>query len=513
MCEWSSRRTFDSKALELSRDADGIRRRPHGVSKPMRNQLYIDGKWKFGGGQRWDVINPATEDVVATIALASEQDADSAVEAASKAFPSWRRTSAEQRSALLLSVAYKVRDYRDALIALQMESSGKPYYEAEIDVVAVAETFEFYAELLHSHPDRCGVDLKVEGFYAEVLAEPVGVAALIVPWNFPMVTTSWKLAAALAAGCTAVVKPSEYTPLAELALADIMAEVGFPPGVVNFVPGLGEVVGTKLISDPRVRKVSFTGSGSVGKSILTQTARSVKNVSLELGGKSPIIVFEDADIDVALDLVVAGIFYNAGQVCSATSRLLISESIRDKFVELLLGKIAEVVVGSPRSGETTMGPLISKLHYDRVLAMVNQARTDSNANIMAGGKRPPGVGARGFFFEPTLIEIFSHECEIWNQEVFGPVLCFMVFHSEEEAIALANSSVYGLAATIVTESGERAERVVNNLEAGFITVNAPQIVSPRLSWGGYKESSQGRELGPYGLASFQEIKSVIKAQR
>lgn len=255
MCEWSSRRTFDSKALELSRDADGIRRHPHGVSKPMRNQLYIDGKWKFGGGQRWDVINPATEDVVATIALASEQDADSAVEAASKAFPFWRRTSAEQRSALLLSVAYKVRDYRDALIALQMESSGKPYYEAEIDVVAVAETFEFYAELLHSHPDRCGVDLKVEGFYAEVLAEPVGVAALIVPWNFPMVTTSWKLAAALAAGCTAVVKPSEYTPLAELALADIMAEVGFPPGVVNFVPGLGEVVGTKLISDPRVRKV------------------------------------------------------------------------------------------------------------------------------------------------------------------------------------------------------------------------------------------------------------------
>ncbi|OPG72065.1 hypothetical protein B1219_18025 [Pseudomonas ogarae] len=473
----------------------------------MIGKLYIDGQWVDGSGEAWEVVCPVSEKVIQWLKLGSESDMDDAIEAASAAFPLWARTTYSERSGYLHRIAQGIEENRGVLVDLQMRNSGKPFAEAEIDVAAAVETFRYYANLISGVPDSRSVDIGVDGFSAAVVYEPIGVAGLIVPWNFPMVTTSWKVAPALAAGCTVVVKPSEFTPLAEMALASIIDKARLPAGVVNFVPGRGELVGRKLVEDPRVRKVSFTGSSGVGKEIMRQCAGTVKNVSLELGGKSPILVFDDADIDEALELVVSGIFYNAGQMCSATSRLLVHESISRQFIEKLVERCTEITVGAPSEG-AQMGPLVSKAHFDRVKEMVERGSKVSGAAIVAGGKSSIRK-SKGFFYEPTLIEITDPSHELWQEEIFGPVLAYMTFSSEEEAISLANDSAYGLAATVSTSSSDRASRVARQLEAGFVTVNAPQIVSPLLSWGGFKESSLGRELGVYGLSAFQEVKSML----
>jgi betaine-aldehyde dehydrogenase len=473
----------------------------------MMNKLYINGHWVEGTGDTWDVVCPVTEEVIQRLVLGSAADMDDAIEAASSAFMKWSRTSPAHRAEYLQRIALGVQENKELLIDLQMRNSGKPFAEAEIDVDAVIDTFSYYAELIAKEPQSHEESINVIGFRGEVTREPIGVAGLISPWNFPMVTTSWKLAPALAAGCTVVVKPSEYTPLAEMALASIIDKVGLPPGVVNFVPGLGHIVGSKLVEDSRVSKVSFTGSGAVGKSIMKQAAETVKNVSLELGGKSPILVFADADIDEAIELVVAGIFYNAGQICSATSRLLVDENIAADFIERLSDRVTVISVGAP-SEDAQMGPLVSKTHFQRVVDSVERGLALPGAVARIGGGAVAG-SSRGFFFAPTVIEILDSTHELWQEEIFGPVLCYMTFASEAEAIALANDSKYGLAATVVTGCADRARRVSRNLEAGFVTINAPQIVSPRLSWGGYKESSLGRELGRFGLSSFQEVKSIL----
>jgi betaine-aldehyde dehydrogenase len=473
----------------------------------MIGKLYINGKWVEGKGDVWEVVCPVSEEIIQRLRLGSESDMDDAIEAASVAFPLWARTTHTERSGYLRRIAEGIEENSSILIEHQMQNSGKPFVEAEIDVAAAVETFRYYADLISKTADSRSVDIGVGGFSGAVFSEPVGVAGLIVPWNFPMVTTSWKLGPALAAGCTVVVKPSEFTPLAEMALAAIIDKAGLPAGVVNFVPGRGQLVGRKLVEDPRVRKVSFTGSVGVGKEIMRQCANSVKNVSLELGGKSPILVFEDADLEEALELVVSGIFYNAGQMCSATSRLLVHESISRQFIEKLVERCTEITVGSPSEG-AQMGPLVSKAHFDRVKEMVERGSKVSGAAIVAGGKSSIRK-SKGFFYEPTLIEITDTSHELWQEEIFGPVLAYMTFSSEEEAISLANDSAYGLAATVSTSCSDRASRVARLLEVGFVTVNAPQIVSPLLSWGGFKESSFGRELGVYGLSAFQEVKSML----
>lgn len=473
----------------------------------MIGKLYINGRWVEGRGNSIEVVCPANEKVIHRMNLGSESDMDDAIEAASKAFPRWACTTHAERSGYLEGIARGIEESRGVLIDLQMQNSGKPYAEAEIDVAAAAETFRYYADLISDTSDSRRVDIGVEGYSGSVFSEPIGVAGLIVPWNFPMVTTSWKLAPALAAGCTVVVKPSEVTPLAEMALASIIDKAGVPAGVVNFVPGLGQLVGRKLVEDCRVRKISFTGSGAVGKEIMRQCAGTVKNVSLELGGKSPILVFEDADLEEALELVISGIFYNAGQMCSATSRLLVHQSISQLFVEKLTERCAQITVGSP-SEEAQMGPLVSKAHFDRVKGLVDRGLKAPGASLVVGGE--PSTGKpQGYFYQPTVIEIKNPSHELWQDEIFGPVLTYMSFSSEEEAVVLANNSAYGLAATIVTSSRERGQRVARKLDAGFVTVNAPQIVSPLLSWGGFKESSLGRELGVYGLSAFQEVKSIL----
>jgi len=334
------------------------------------------------------------------------------------------------------------------------------------------------------------------------------VAALIVPWNFPMVTTAWKLAPALAAGCTVVLKPSEITPLPELELADIVASVGLTPGVFNLVTGTGLDVGAPLAAHPKVAKVSFTGSTQVGQAVMKAGADTVKRVSLELGGKSSIIVFADADLDLAVDLVAAGGFFNAGQMCSATSRVLVARELAAELLARLSERAAQIVVGDPFQPGVGMGPLASRGQFERVRAHIEQGLADG-ARLVTGGGRPAGVSERGFFIEPTIFTDVPPGCSLWREEIFGPVLCVKVFDTEQEAIDLANDSEYGLVATIVTKQEACSERVARALEAGVVWINTPQLIFPQTSWGGYKRSSIGRELGPFGLAAFQEIKQVM----
>jgi len=324
-----------------------------------------------------------------------------------------------------------------------------------------------------------------------------------------MVTTAWKLAPALAAGCCVVLKPSEVTPLAELQLAQIIAAAGFPAGVFNLVCGTGLAVGAPLAAYPRVAKISFTGSNAVGVQVMQRAAETVKGVSLELGGKSSLLVLEDADLDLALELACGGGFFNAGQMCSATSRVLVADSLADEFLQRLTARAEGIRVADPFADDVEMGALINRAQYQRVLAHIQRGVQDG-ARLLCGGERPAHL-AKGYFIRPTLFTDVPLDSALWRQEIFGPVLCVRRFTTEAEAIALANDSDFGLVASVVSRNDETAERVANALQAGMVWINAPQVIFPQTAWGGYKQSSIGRELGPWGLATFQEIKHVIRS--
>jgi len=478
---------------------------------PFVTQLYIDGGWVDGTlGRKITVINPATEAHLAEVAVGTEHDVELAVASAHRAFGAWSQTTGAERARFLRAIAKEVEVRRERLTRLQSLNNGKPQAEADIDVDDVISTFAYYAQLAE------GLDPTIENDVSIPSAEhrvrmcrtPSGVAALIVPWNFPMVTTAWKLAPALAAGCTVVLKPSEITPLPELELADIVASVGLTPGVFNLVTGTGLDVGAPLAAHPKVAKVSFTGSTQVGQAVMKAGADTVKRVSLELGGKSSIIVFADADLDLAVDLVAAGGFFNAGQMCSATSRVLVARELAAELLARLSERAAQIVVGDPFQPGVGMGPLASRGQFERVRAHIEQGLADG-ARLVTGGGRPAGVSERGFFIEPTIFTDVPPGCSLWREEIFGPVLCVKVFDTEQEAIDLANDSEYGLVATIVTKQEACSERVARALEAGVVWINTPQLIFPQTSWGGYKRSSIGRELGPFGLAAFQEIKQVM----
>jgi betaine-aldehyde dehydrogenase len=477
-----------------------------------RTQLYIDGQWlDAANGARLPVINPSSEDMLAEVAAGSAADADRAIAAAERAFPAWGQTSGAERARYLRAIAREVERRAEHLAKLQSLNNGKPLAEARIDVGDVAATFHYYADLVERQTFEQAVELPSDDFAARIRREPCGVVGLIVPWNFPMVTTAWKLAPALAAGCTVVLKPSEVTPLPELELAAIIDAVGLPAGVLNVVNGTGPEVGAVLASDRRIAKVSFTGSTAVGRQVMKAAADTVKGVSLELGGKSPIVVFADADLDLATELILSGIFFNAGQMCSATSRLLVEASIADALLDRVASRAAALKVGDPLAGDTQMGPLTNAAQYRRVLGFIEQGKADG-ARLVTGGGRPAGVGDSGYFLAPTIFADVPDDSSIWRDEIFGPVLCVKRFADEAEAIALANDSDYGLAATVVTSDNARGQRVSNALKAGVVWLNAPQAIFPHTSWGGFKQSSLGRELGPFGLAAFQEIKQVLSGQ-
>ena len=353
------------------------------------------------------------------------------------------------------------------------------------------------------------MELPSTDFSARLRREPCGVVGLIVPWNFPMVTTAWKLAPALVAGCCVVLKPSEVTPLAELQLARIIAEAGLPTGVFNLVCGTGLDVGAPLAADRRVAKISFTGSNAVGVQVMQRAAETIKGVSLELGGKSSLLVLADADLDLAVELACGGGFFNAGQMCSATSRVLVADSLADEFLRHLQARAEGIRVADPFADDVEMGALINRVHYQRVRGHI-QRGVEAGARLLCGGDRPVDL-PKGFFIRPTVFTDVPLDSALWNEEIFGPVLCVRRFTCEAEAIALANDSDFGLVASVVSASTETAERVANALQAGLVWINAPQVIFPHTAWGGYKQSSIGRELGPWGLAAFQEIKHVIRS--
>ena len=474
------------------------------------NGLFIGGEWRAGHAVL-DVINPATEATLARVSVGDAGAVADAVDAASAAFIGWSKSTGRDRGALLRNVAHGVREQRDELMRLQSSNNGKPLFEAGIDVDDVIATFEYYAGLcdeMDAAQDRA-VALPSDDFSARLRREPCGVVGLIVPWNFPMVTTAWKLAPALAAGCCVVLKPSEVTPLAELQLAQIIAQAGFPAGVFNLVCGTGLEVGAPLAADRRVAKISFTGSNAVGVQVMQRAAETIKGVSLELGGKSSLLVLADADLDLAVELACGGGFFNAGQICSATSRVLVADSLADEFLQRLQARAEGIRVADPFADGVEMGALINRAHYQRVLGHI-QRGIAQGARLVCGGERPAAL-AKGYFIRPTVFTDVPLDSALWNEEIFGPVLCVRRFATEDEAVALANDSDFGLVASVVSTCAETAERVANALQAGLVWINAPQVIFPQTAWGGYKQSSIGRELGPWGLAAFQEIKHVIRA--
>ncbi|CAI8945658.1 aldehyde dehydrogenase family protein [Pseudomonas sp. IT-P176] len=472
--------------------------------------LYIDGQWT-AGSEHLRVINPATEALLTTVNGGDETAVDRALSAATAAFAQWSNTSGAERGAILRRIASGVQAGRERLMYLQSSNNGKPLFEAGIDVDDVIATFEYYAglaEALDASQDR-PLELPSEAFAARVRREPCGVVGLIVPWNFPMVTTAWKLAPALAAGCCVVLKPSEVTPLPELELAAIIARSGLPNGVFNLVCGTGLAVGAPLSGDPRVAKISFTGSNAVGVQVMQRAAETIKGVSLELGGKSSLLVMADADLDLAVELASGGGFFNAGQMCSATSRVLVADALADEFLQRLKDRAESIRVAEPFDPEVEMGALVNQAQYQRVLGHIDRGLS-AGARLVCGGGRPADL-PRGYFLQPTVFTDVPLDSALWCEEIFGPVLCVRRFASEQEAIALANDSQFGLVASVVSGDASAAQRVADALQAGLVWINTPQVIFPQAAWGGYKQSSLGRELGPWGLQAFQEIKHVIRA--
>lgn len=471
-----------------------------------RYRMSINGEWaESKGGKYFPVFDPSTEEVIAEVPDANESDVNRAVAAARAAFDSgpWPQTTAQERGRILFRLAERIRKESPMLAELEARNSGKPIVEAEYDIADVATCFEYYG----------GLATKVLGHVNPVpdnalslsLREPIGVAAQIIPWNYPLLMAAWKLAPAIAAGCTCVLKPAEQTPLTALEFAAWFADAGLPPGVVNIITGFGETAGAPLVRHPDVNKVAFTGSATVGKQIVKMAADTVKRVTLELGGKSPNIFFADADFEAAIDGALFGVFINQGEVCSAGSRILVERAIYPKFVEAMSEKAKKIRLGPPLERETKMGPLVSKEQYERVNSYLEVGKKE--AKLAAGGKRPPGM-KQGYYVEPTIFCDVPNSARIAQEEIFGPVAAVIPFANEAEAIKIANDTPYGLAAAVWSRDIYKAFRVVKALRAGIVWVNHMQPTYVEAPWGGYKQSGFGRELGPWGIEEYLETKQV-----
>ncbi|MCM2472370.1 aldehyde dehydrogenase family protein [Rhizobium sp. CG5] len=477
----------------------------------MRHQLFIDGQWRSPvKGGTFPVVNPATEEVIHQAPAGTAEDIDLAVKAARRAFDSgaWPRMSGRERAVYLRAIAERILERKQELGRLEVIDNGKPLPEAVWDMEDTAGCFSFYAALaeeLDDNPQET-ITLSEPRFSSKVVREPIGVAGAIIPWNYPLLMASWKVAPALAAGCTMVLKPSELTPLTALELAAIAEEVGLPAGVLNVVTGLGPEAGQPLSEHPDVDKLAFTGSVPTGAKIMAAAARDIKNVSLELGGKSPFVVFADSDIDKAVEWIMFGIFWNQGQVCSATSRVLVEESLYPALMERLITEAAKIRIGDGLEDGTLLGPLVSKGQYDKVLAMIERGRSEG-ATIAYGGKRPSGLDT-GYFLEPTILTDMDEDSFVWREEIFAPVVCVKPFKDESDAIRMANDSRFGLAAAVMSKDRERCERVARAFRAGIVWINCSQPTFTEAPWGGYKQSGIGRELGRWGLNNYLEVKQI-----
>ena len=476
----------------------------------LLDKQFINNQWVASAGTRLlDVMNPYREERIAQVTAGDPADVDAAVKAAQQAQPAWQELGGTARAGYLNGVADGLEARRDALIKLSATNNGKPLAEAGIDLDDAIACYRYYAGQAKALDDRQGqlVSVEMEGVEARTYHDPVGVVGLIAPWNFPLVTSAWKLAPALAAGCTAVLKPSEVTPLPELVMAEIALEIGLPAGVLNLLNGDGEGIGAPLTNHLGVDKISFTGSNRVGEAVMRAASTRTASVSLELGGKSPILVMEDADPAQAADWVMAGIYFNAGQICSATSRLLVHEDIAEALYAALAERMDGLALGDPLAEGTDLGPMTSAKQRDAVQAYLDIAEQEGLTAVRDGNHRT--LPAQGYFLAPTLYRDVPLESRLWKEEIFGPVLCGHSVASEAEAIRLANDSVYGLAATVISGDPERAKRIGRKLKAGSIWYNSEQLVLPETGWGGFKRSGIGRELGPWGLSAYLEVKHVI----
>ncbi len=479
----------------------------------MRSGLFIDGKWVAPvKGGTVDIVNPATEEVIHKAAAASAEDVDIAVTAARRAFDKdgWPKLSGRERARYLRAIAVGIRARQGEIARLEVIDNGKPLPEADWDVADAAGCFDFYAglaEQLDNDPEE-PIALADARFTSKAVREPIGVAGAIIPWNYPLLMAAWKVAPALAAGCTVVLKPAEVTSLTALELAAVADEAGSPPGVLNIVTGAGPVAGQALIDHKAVDKLAFTGSGPVGSKIMAAAARDIKRVSLELGGKSPFVVFDDADIDDAVEWIMFGIFWNQGQVCSATSRVLVQERIYDRLLSRLIEETKKIIIGNGLEEGVLLGPLVSRRQYEQVLRAIEAAKA-AGATVACGGKRPEGFD-RGYYLEPTILTDVPLESDAWREEIFGPVLCIRPFSTEDEAVALANDSRFGLAAAVMSKDDVRAERVAAAFRAGIVWINCSQPTFTEAPWGGYKESGIGRELGRWGLENYLETKQITR---
>jgi betaine-aldehyde dehydrogenase len=474
------------------------------------DQQFIDNQWvPSRGTRRLPVMNPYHETVIAEVTAGAPQDVDDAVKAAQRALPAWRSLDGAERAAYLEGFADALGRRREALIRLSSTNNGKILAEAAIDLDDAIACYRYYAGQTRRLEARQGSAVSVEmaGIEARCYHDPVGVVGLITPWNFPLVTSAWKLAPALAAGCTVVLKPSEVTPLPEQALAEIALEIGLPGGVFNLLNGDGEGIGAPLSQHAGVDKVSFTGSNRVGEAVMRAAAERTAGVSLELGGKSPILVLDDADPERAADWVMAGIYFNAGQICSATSRLLVHEGLAEALLAALARRIDALVLGDPLQEGTTMGPMTSARQRQSVQAYLAIAGKEGLQAVRDGSHRE--LPAQGYFLAPTLFRDVPTTSRLWQEEIFGPVLCTRSVADEEEAIRLANDSDFGLVATVISADAERARGVGRRLRAGSVWYNSEQLVLPETGWGGFGRSGIGRELGPWGLAAYLEVKHVI----
>jgi aldehyde dehydrogenase (NAD+) len=486
-----------SLTVDIETPVTGTYKQPIGL---FINNEFVEGVDK----QKFEVINPTTEEVITSVCEATEKDVDIAVKAARKAFnTTWKQTTAHERSRLLLKLADIAEKNTDLIAAVESLDNGKSITNARGDVAAAVGCIRYYGGWADKITGKT-IDISPDMFHY-TRPEPIGVCGQIIPWNFPILMFAWKLGPALATGNTVVMKTAEQTPLSALVFAQFIKEAGFPPGVFNILSGFGKTAGAAVASHMDIDKVAFTGSTLVGRLIMKAAAESnLKKVTLELGGKSPNIVFDDADIDAAIEWVNFGIYYNHGQCCCAGTRIFVQEGIYDKFIAAFKKRSAENKVGDPFAEGTFQGPQVSQLQYDRIMGYIKIGK-DEGATVETGGERH---GDKGYFIQPTIFSNVRPDMKIMQEEIFGPVCAIAKFKTAEEVIELGNNTIYGLAAAVHTSNLDTAIRVSNALKAGTVWVNCYNMLSFQLPFGGFKQSGIGRELGEAALANYTESKSV-----
>ena len=471
-------------------------------------RLLIDGQW-VDGSRKFDTINPATGEVLTQVVEASAHDVERAVQAAHKAFEdrsgTWRKMSASERGRLIWRLADLIEKNIDELAELETLDNGKPIFESRyVDMPMVIDVLRYYAgwaTKIHGQTVNT-----FETAFTYTLREPVGVVGLIIPWNFPLLLASWKLGPALACGCTVVLKPAEQTPLTTLRMGELAIEAGIPAGVLNVVTG-GPEAGKAMVRHPGIDKIAFTGSTSVGREIMKGAAETLKRVTLELGGKSPNIVFADSDIDNAVKGAINGIFYGKGEVCNAGSRLFVENKVKDEFVEKLVGRAKKMQPADPLDPKTRMGAIVSQEQIETVLGYIEAGKKEG-AKLVSGGNRVSVEGGKGYFIEPTIFADVKNEMKIAQEEIFGPVLATLSFDDVDQVIAQANQNPYGLAAAVWTRDVKKAHSVSRQLKAGTVWINTYGLMDASLPFGGYKQSGFGRELGMHAIEHYTELKTV-----